>query len=218
MRNHHIMRGQLRLQILVTQRCNAVCLHCDKAVGYAKLPDIEMTAELMREFVDEAIAEGITFDRVSLSGGEPIVNKELQGIINEVARIPGMTWCRVLTNVLDSTKKKRLGIKFPDRRFKWTESPIDDTANPKSGKNMPGVRYRDRVHHPFWISPADLGIEATYHNCNIRNVCGRGLDNSGYSICGQAPILGRILGIDPYVRKTGVGIKKRLDFTRGLFK
>lgn len=188
----------LHVQVLTTQRCNAVCDHCDKAVGLAKLSDIEMTGEKMCEYVDDLIEQRVRVNRLSLSGGEPVVNRELQEIIDESARVPGLKLCRILTNDLNSTREKRSKIKLPDERFQWHVAPLDDLDDPKSGKNKKGVRYRDQRHFPFWISPADIGIEASFHNCSVRKFCGRGLDNMGWSMCGQAPILGRVLGIDPY--------------------
>lgn len=197
-RKYRLKHGQVRLQVLVTHRCNAVCDHCDKAVGLARFPDIEMTAWRMKKAVHRARRNGLKFARVTLSGGEPVVNKELQDIIEETSRMPGMEYCRVLTNDLDSTKEKREAIEFPDERFAWIKAPLDDTSDPKSGKNKPRKRYRDRIHLPYWISPADLGLESTFERCTVKSICGRGLDNKGYSMCGQAPILGRLLGVNPY--------------------
>ena len=188
----------MRLQILVTQRCNAICKHCDKAVGYARLSDIEMTEDLMRGFVNEMIRQRISFLRVTLSGGEPIVNRELPGIIGQANRIRGCKDFRVLTNDLHSTAEARAAIKFPNRRWRWAPAPLDDLNDPKSGKNNPGVRYKNRVHLQFWTSPKDIGLKATFEDCGVRVWCGKGLDSCGFSMCGQAPIIGRVLGINPY--------------------
>lgn len=173
--------------------------HCDKGIGYARLTDLETTAADVRRGVDQAIDEGIRFKRITLSGGEPIVSKELQGVVNEIARMPGMQWCRVLSNGLNATQERRDAIQFPDERFDWVINPLDDPSDPKSGKNKREARrYRRRIHTPYWISPVDHGMEGTFQNCSVRKFCGRGFDSHGYSMCGQAPILGRILGINPY--------------------
>lgn len=188
----------MRLQILVTQRCNAVCLHCDKAVGYAKLDDLDMTEDRMRGFVNLMKKQQIAFVRVSLSGGEPVLNPELPGIIGQANRIPGCRMFRVLTNDMTRTKERRDAIKFPNHRWHWIPAPLDDLSDPLSGKKKTGVRYKDRFHQPFWNSPKDLGLEATFEDCGVRVWCGKGLDACGFSMCGQAPIIGRVLGIDPY--------------------
>lgn len=194
-------RRLFHVQVLVTQRCNAVCLHCDKAVGYARFPEIEMTEQLMKEYVDRAIAEDFKINRITLSGGEPILNHELQGILNQCGRLPYVDQGRVLTNDLNRTREQRSKIRMPNSKFDWAPAPLDNLDDPKSGKNKPGVRYRDRTHMPYWISPKDYGVESKFEWCSIRNFCGRGLDNVGWSMCGQAPILGRILSINPYLKR-----------------
>ncbi len=191
------MAKAIHVQALVTQRCNAICDYCDKAVGLAKMPDIEMTAALMRHYVDQVIQEGVIVSRITLSGGEPILNKELQDIIYEASRLPGLLNGRVLTNDLAKTKEQRGTYDMPEP-FHWSPSPLDDPYNPTSGKNQRGIRYRNRTHVKYFVSPADIGVEANFENCTVKSHCGKGLDNNGWSMCGQAPILGRILGVDPY--------------------
>lgn len=188
----------MRIQVITTQRCNAICDYCDKAVGLAKLTDMELTAAQMRVAVQQSIDTGMRITQVTLSGGEPVLNTELQGIIYACLGLPDLLKVRVLTNDMPITLAKRDTIELPDERFRWTKAPLDDPMDYKSGKNKPGVRYRDRVHVPFWVSPADIGAEANWANCTIKNHCGRGLDSSGWSMCGQAGILGRVLGINPY--------------------
>ncbi len=195
-----------RLQILITQRCNAICLHCDKAVGLANMPDMEMTTKQMRQYVDQILAEKFPTGRLSITGGEPIVSRHLQGILYEVARLP-VPKIRVYTNDLNSTREKREAIELPDDRFVWNPSPLDDLDNPLSGKNKKkdadgkAIRYRQRTHTPFWISPADIGIESKWEYCTVKDFCGKGLDGMGFSMCGQAPIIGRVLGINPYPKE-----------------
>jgi len=190
---------QMRLQVIVTQRCNAVCDYCDKAVGLAKLSDMELTAAMMRDAVRKCVRDDMRVRRVTLSGGEPILNVELQGIIDALLGLPELAKVRVLTNDMNVSRAAREKITFPDERFHWRPSPLDDVDNPYSGKNNPvNDRVKNRVHYPFWISPEDVGLEATFEKCSIKWRCGRGVDSSGFSMCGQAGIMGRVLGVDPY--------------------
>ena len=190
---------RMRLQVIVTHRCNALCDHCDKAVGYSKFPDLkDMTVEMAKQRVDELLSQWSTVrvSRVTISGGEPVLNRQLQGIIDEFSRLK----CRgrVLTNDMPVTLELRDAITLPVN-WAWAPSPLDDPEDMKSGKNKPGVRWRNRVHTPFWVSPADEGIESKYEQCGVKYFCGKGLDSGGFSMCGQAPIIGRLLGIDPYM-------------------
>ena len=85
-------------------------------------------------------------------------------------------------------------------RFAWFPNPLDDPDDPLSGKNDPEARGNRRTHSPFWISPADVGEEALFENCTVKSWCGRGLDSSGWSMCGKAVMFGKLLGIDPTIR------------------
>lgn len=189
----------MKVQVLVTQRCNALCLHCDKAVGLAHFHDMEMTQEKMSQFVTEALDQRVSIERMSVSGGEPVVNRDLQGILDEMSRLncPDMP---IYSNGMPATADKRAAIHLPDARFYWEIAPLDNPLDPRSGKTK---------HIPYFISPADLGVDSMWEKCSIRKGCGRGLDVNGWSMCGQAPILGRLLGINPY--KSGASIHEQVN-------
>ena len=78
---------------------------------------------------------------------------------------------------------------------------LDDPDDPLSGKNDPTRRGNRRAHSPFWISPDDVGMNANFENCTVRSYCGKGLDSSGWSMCGKAVMLGKLFGIDPTIRE-----------------
>lgn len=167
-----------------------------------------MTVEQIRKAVDQLISQRIVVSRFTFCGGEPILHPDLQEMIDEVARLRTIRWGRVLTNGLPGTKAKRDRIKLP-YRFSWVENPLDNPDDPMSGKNDPTKRGNGRAHSPFWISPADVGMEAKFENCTVRTWCGAGLDSSGWSMCGKAVMLGKLLGIDPTMREGD--IQKHID-------
>lgn len=156
-----------------------------------------MKVEHARQAVDQLIAQNIGVHRVTISGGEPCMNSDLPGILQEFARLK--TTVRILTVGDPRTKSLRDSIALPNSKFKWVESPVDVPSDRASGKNSRSHESRKRFHRPYWISPADIGLEATYDKCANHGWCGRGLDNNGFTICGQAGILGPLLGIDPYL-------------------
>ena len=190
-----------RIECNVTMRCNARCQHCNKAVGYASFDDTDMTVEQMRKAIDLLLEQEIRVPRFTFCGGEPILNKNLQGLINEVARLNTLKLGRVLTNGLATTEKLRDKIVMPDKRFKWIVNALDDIHNPLSGKNDRTKRPNGRVHNPFWISPADIGMEANFAHCAVQGWCGVGLDSTGFSMCGKAVMFGKLFGIDPTLRE-----------------
>jgi hypothetical protein len=148
---------------------------------------MNFTAAQARAAVDLIIKQGKTISRCTLGGGEPLLNKELPEIINEFDRLPGLKRGRVLTNG-QQREGPRLSIQLP-KRWKWITAPIVDPSNPKSGK---------AEHVPFFVSPKDHGIYSAWKFCTVKGFCGKGLDAYGFSMCGVAATLARLLGINPY--------------------
>ncbi len=194
--------GKIRIECNITQRCNARCDHCNKAVGYADGALKDMTLDQIRRAVDQLIDQKIMVKRFTFCGGEPILHPDLQEMIYEVARLVpyGLQWGRVLTNDLNQSKKLRSKIDLP-RKFTWVPNPLDDPNDPLSGKNDPTKRGNKRFHLPFWISPHDVGIESKFDNCTTKGWCGIGLDAEGWSMCGKATLMGKLLGIDPTMKE-----------------
>ena len=158
-----------------------------------------MTTDQVKRAVDQLISQKVQVTRFTFCGGEPVLNTDLQDMIYEVARLDSLQLGRVLTNAMPVTKAKRDKIVLPPK-FKWIPNPLDDPTDPYSGKNDPTNRYRGKVHTPFWISPADIGMESNFQTCTTRGWCGIGLDSSGFSACGKAVMFGKLLGIDPTMK------------------
>lgn len=200
--NEHAERA-IRIECNVTYRCNAVCEHCNKAVGLAKFNKADMTPQQMRRAVDQLIEQKIDCRRFTFCGGEPVVHPQLQELIDEADRLPGVRYgFRILTNGLRSTEERRAAIKLP-KRFQWIVNPVDDIDDPLSGKNDPFARPNKRYHTPFWVSPADLGLEAKFENCTVKGWCGIGLDSTGWSACGKMRMFSELLGVEGVSLRSG---------------
>lgn len=168
---------QIRLEVVVTYRCNAVCRFCNRGVGTADVENGDMTVRQARNAVNQLLAKDLFVERCTLGGGEPLLNPDLEGIAEQFARLPNVRG-RVLSNGED--EPKRASIKLPSC-FTWVVSPI-----------------QQKHHWPFYVSPLDLGLEAVPEKCSVIGYCGVGLDAFGWSSCGVAGILGRVLRINPY--------------------
>lgn len=188
--------GGYRIECNITYRCNARCWGCNKAVGLAAFEDGDMTLDQMRRAVDQLTEQKVKVQRFTFCGGEPVLHRDLQDMIYEVDRLPTLGKGRVLTNDMPVTKGLRDKINLP-KRFRWVPAPLDDPDDHQSGKNDPKKRNKKRIHHPFWISPHDIGEEASFENCTVRGWCGIGLDSKGWGMCGKARMLGELLGVDP---------------------
>jgi hypothetical protein len=157
--------------------------------------DTDMTVPQMRRAVDMLIEQKIHVPRFTFCGGEPVLNRNLQGLIEEVARLPTLQFGRILTNAMPISKPLRDKIKLPDKRFFWVENPLDDPTDPTSGKNKRSKRPNKRIHSPFWISPADIGKQADFAHCSVQGWCGVGLSVHGFAACGKMDMFSKLLGI-----------------------
>jgi cyclic pyranopterin phosphate synthase len=93
-------RPLLNLRISITQRCNLRCDYCHKE-GEEVASCTRGTAEEMT--VDEIvriakIAVSLDIARIKLTGGEPLMRKDLCEIVKRIAAIPGLKDISMTTN------------------------------------------------------------------------------------------------------------------------
>jgi GTP 3',8-cyclase len=85
------------LRVSVTDRCNLRCSYCMPEAHYTWLPKpslltFEETERLVRAFV----ANGVT--KIRLTGGEPLLRRELPGLVARLAAVPGLDDLALTTN------------------------------------------------------------------------------------------------------------------------
>jgi cyclic pyranopterin phosphate synthase len=94
-------RGLRDLRVSVTDRCNFRCPYCmprelfgpDHAfLPRAELLSFEEIAKLVRVFA------GLGVTKVRLTGGEPLLRRDLQVLVGEIAALPGITDLALTTN------------------------------------------------------------------------------------------------------------------------
>ncbi len=110
-------RPLLNLRISITQRCNLRCDYCHKegeeVTSCSRGTAEEMTIE---EIVRIAkIAVSLDISRIKLTGGEPLMRKDLCEIIKEIATIPGLKDLSLTTNgtllALQAEELRACGLK-----------------------------------------------------------------------------------------------------------
>ena len=85
------------LRISVTDRCNIRCTYCMPAEGVAfRGHDVIMSFEEIERFV--RVAAGLGIREVRLTGGEPLVRKDICGLVRLLAAIPGIDDLAMTTN------------------------------------------------------------------------------------------------------------------------
>jgi GTP 3',8-cyclase len=87
------------LRVSVTDKCNLRCRYCRPAKGVAlkKHSDIlslEQLLEIIKFFVEKGI------DKVRLTGGEPLVRKNVLFLVKEICKLPGIKDFGITTNAI----------------------------------------------------------------------------------------------------------------------
>ncbi len=85
------------LRISVTDRCNIRCSYCMPETGAPFRPHSEiLTYEEIERFVRIAVSLGVT--KVRITGGEPLVRKDLPALVAMLRRIDGLSEMALTTN------------------------------------------------------------------------------------------------------------------------
>jgi cyclic pyranopterin phosphate synthase len=87
------------LRISVTDKCNLRCVYCMPERGLPWLPKAEILSyEEIAQLVRAAASAGVR--RIRLSGGEPLIRKNLWHLVEEIAAIDGIEDIALSTNGL----------------------------------------------------------------------------------------------------------------------
>src|SRR3954464_8261865 len=91
-------RAHTNLRISVTDRCNIRCVYCmPETVEFLPRQSL-LSFEEIERFVRVAVTLGV--DKVRLTGGEPLVRRDLPGLVGRLAAIPGVRDIGLTTNGL----------------------------------------------------------------------------------------------------------------------
>lgn len=85
------------LRISVTDRCNLKCVYCMPAEGIEHINHSDLLSlEEIVNFTREAVKNGI--DKVKLTGGEPLVRKDIVKLVQQISAITGIKDFGMTTN------------------------------------------------------------------------------------------------------------------------
>src|ERR1700675_783701 len=85
------------LRISVTDRCNVRCFYCMPEEGVKYMPHQEiLTFEEIERFARVAVSLGVT--KLRVTGGEPLVRRDLPVLIRMLSAIPGIRDLALTTN------------------------------------------------------------------------------------------------------------------------
>lgn len=128
------------LRISVTDKCNLRCVYCMPKEGVPLKPYHEILRyEQIRDIVKEAVNIGI--NKVRLTGGEPLIKRDIEELVRMIASIDGINHIGMTTN----------GILLPEKAFLLKEAGLHslnislDTLNPDRYKHITRVGNINRV-------------------------------------------------------------------------
>jgi len=85
------------LRVSVTDRCNLRCQYCMPEQDYAWLPrDTLLSFEEMTALA--RVFTGLGVDRIRLTGGEPLLRRDLPTLVSQLAAVPGVADLALTTN------------------------------------------------------------------------------------------------------------------------
>ncbi|HTX03009.1 MAG TPA: radical SAM protein, partial [Candidatus Acidoferrales bacterium] len=94
------------LRISVTDRCNLRCVYCmpESGLPWIPKPDI-LTYEEITRIVEAGASVGLR--SVRLTGGEPLLRRDLVRLVDMLARVPGIDDISLSTNALLLAERAR---------------------------------------------------------------------------------------------------------------
>ncbi|KAB2953293.1 GTP 3',8-cyclase MoaA [Heliorestis acidaminivorans] len=155
------------LRVSVTDRCNLRCVYCMPEEGVSLLSHEEiLTFEEMEKLIQVAASLGIR--RVRLTGGEPLVRKDLLSFVAAVKAIPGIEEVALTTN----------GILLPQYAEDLKKAGLDrvnislDTMHPQRFQEITRNGHIDEV----W-SGIEAALEAQFHPVKVNVVVMGGIND-----------------------------------------
>ena len=85
------------LRVSVTDRCNLRCMYCMPEEGVCKKTHLDMLSLEEIYQIIEASAE-MGFDKIRITGGEPLVRKNIEWLVKKTAELEGIKDIAMTTN------------------------------------------------------------------------------------------------------------------------
>jgi cyclic pyranopterin phosphate synthase len=143
------------LRISVTDRCNLRCLYCMPPEGIPSLPRGSILSyERMAEVAAAAAALG--FDKVRLTGGEPLVRRGVESLVSLVAAIPGIRELAMTTN---GSLLAPMARDLAEHGLKSVNVSIDTVDGARYEEITRGGRLRDAIEGALAARDAGLRVK-----------------------------------------------------------
>ena len=190
------------LRISVTDRCNLRCRYCMPAEGVQWMPHDSILSfeEILRLM---KLSTQLGFHRFRITGGEPLVRKDILGFLSEAAQLPGVDDLMITTN----------GMLLPEMAFDLKAAGVQrvnislDTMDPDRFHDITRGGDVSRVIQGIFRS-----LEAGLKPVKINVVVVRGFNSeelpSFLTLAKQYPLHVRFIELMPI----GISSEHRTDF------
>ena len=155
------------LRVSVTDRCNLRCHYCMPEVDYAWLP--RETLLTFEEITALAGAFGeVGVDRVRITGGEPLLRRELPRLVSQLAALPPVRDLALTTN----------GVLLADKARALRDAGLHritvslDTLDPRRFETL--TRFDE---HAAVLAGIDAAARAGFDSLKIDSVIMRGVND-----------------------------------------
>uniref|UniRef100_H2XNB1 Molybdenum cofactor biosynthesis protein 1 n=1 Tax=Ciona intestinalis TaxID=7719 RepID=H2XNB1_CIOIN len=156
-------RKHTYLRISLTEKCNLRCTYCMPEEGIELTPtDNLLTTEEILKLAQLFVKEGVT--KIRLTGGEPLVRRDIAEIIGNDPNIPGLESIGITTN--GTTLKRKLPLLKKGGLDSLNVSL--DTLNPVRFELITRRRGWQRVMDGI-MDAIDIGIPTVKINCVVMN-------------------------------------------------
>lgn len=140
------------LRISVTDRCNFRCTYCmPKQVFSAHYPFLARTELLSFEEIARlaCIFAGLGVTKIRLTGGEPLMRRQLETLIMQLVRVPGIVDISLTTNGALLTQAKAQALKAAGlKRITISLDALDDvTFKAINDVDFPVARVLEAIDH-----------------------------------------------------------------------
>ena len=155
------------LRISIIERCNLRCIYCMPAHGIPLKPRAELLSyeEIIRLV---HIFARLGVNKVRVTGGEPLVRRDVEHLIAQIAQVPGIETIGMTTNGLLLEEKARLLHEAGLRRLNISL----DTLRPDRFEQIVLSRDFDRV-----LAGIDAALAAGFSPIKLNTVVMRGIND-----------------------------------------
>lgn len=147
------------MRVSVTDRCNFRCVYCLPAEGHAWLPRADvLTYEEIVRIVRVMAPSGLR--RVRLTGGEPLLRRDLVELVGALAAVPGIDEVSLTTNAFGLADRARALADAGLRRVNVSIDSLDDArfSAITRGGSLASVRSGIAAAHAAGLGPVKLNM------------------------------------------------------------